>query len=169
MSSLGMIVWSRIAASSPWPNGPVSHRIRQCVFGCVREDQSLPFGGWNCWSLQAIWKLGLTGSIGRQCVCVHVISEHQQVCFCSVYAIGYSRTSGIHLDVPCLCVWRVVCIGPFIGFSHCYACSCCTLRQLCGRTAMNVIFLPICTRCSLLPGMIGHIPPSQQTGQNNNK
>lgn len=43
MSSFG----TRIALSSPWPGGPVSHRIRLCVFVCVRKDLSLPFGGWN--------------------------------------------------------------------------------------------------------------------------
>lgn len=37
LCSLGQIVWSKIAASSPWPSGPVSHRIRLCVCLGVSE------------------------------------------------------------------------------------------------------------------------------------
>lgn len=62
-----------------------------------------------------------TGSnrFNRQTMCVHVISEHQQVCFCSLYARGYLCTSGIHLDVLCVCVcvyalWSVYRIFPLL-------------------------------------------------------
>ncbi len=70
LSSPGMVGWSRIAASSSWPSGPgVTQNQTVCVWVCQKGSQ-FAFCWLKCRSLQAMWKLCLTGSVDRQRACV---------------------------------------------------------------------------------------------------
>lgn len=107
----------------------VTKNQSECVWVCQRGSVFACLLVAERWSCSPSQKLGVTGWIEGEWVCVYVISEHQQVCFDSIYGIGYSCTRGIRsmrsVDVCASVHYRIVPTWmPVL-----VACSVCVVKQ----------------------------------------